>query len=321
MSLLCQFGIIADVQYADVEDGFDFTKTQRRHYRNALRIAAGAFAKFRAERCDFVLNLGDICDRKAMSNPDEALTRVFSALDASDEKETPMTCHHLIGNHELYLFSRSDLRKNRLGQGRRDKWYYAFDAHAKLRVIVLDSYLFCCIARDDTKGNEEAFALLEQRNPNDVRSDSVDWSKDLVGLDRRWMPYNGAFGAEQRRWLADELLACATREQRAIVVTHCPVAPGSCVPLCLAWDYDEVLAVLHDQRHRLRTGRPVVCAVFAGHDHDGGETTDAEGIYHRTLISPLIPKPGDVAFLTATLHADRLEIVGHGVEKGKILHF
>lgn len=32
-SLLCSFGMIADIQYADVDDGYNFQKTVRRRFR------------------------------------------------------------------------------------------------------------------------------------------------------------------------------------------------------------------------------------------------------------------------------------------------
>ncbi len=40
----------------------------------------------------------------------------------------------------------------------------------------------------------EAHAFLVNHNPNDVRSYQVDWLAGLQGEDRRFVPYNGAFG-------------------------------------------------------------------------------------------------------------------------------
>ena len=36
--LLGRIGVIADVQFVDQEDGFDFSGVQRRRYRNSLEV-------------------------------------------------------------------------------------------------------------------------------------------------------------------------------------------------------------------------------------------------------------------------------------------
>ena len=36
--LLGRIGVIADVQYVDQEDGFDFSGVQRRSYRNSIEV-------------------------------------------------------------------------------------------------------------------------------------------------------------------------------------------------------------------------------------------------------------------------------------------
>jgi hypothetical protein len=57
---------------------------------------------------------------------------------------------------------------------------------------------------------------------------------------RRWLPYNGAFGAEQRAFLGAELAAATAKRQRVIVVTHVPIGRYSAQDCCLAWDFEEV---------------------------------------------------------------------------------
>ena len=42
------FGLIADVQYADADDGFSFDKSEARHYRAALAEARRAAATWAA---------------------------------------------------------------------------------------------------------------------------------------------------------------------------------------------------------------------------------------------------------------------------------
>jgi manganese-dependent ADP-ribose/CDP-alcohol diphosphatase len=83
----------------------------------------------------------------------------------------------------------------------------------------------------------------------------------MVGVQRRWMPYNGAHGEEQLAWLGTELTAAKAAGERVVVLTHVAVCPGACHDESLSWDYDQVLKLLHD------VGQGVVAAVFSGHDH------------------------------------------------------
>jgi manganese-dependent ADP-ribose/CDP-alcohol diphosphatase len=136
-------------------------------------------------------------------------------------------------------------------------------------------------------------------------------------LNRRFLPYNGAFGDAQLEWLRGELRASKSRRQRAIVCTHVPIGVGSCQDVTLNWDFDACIAVLHDKEFRCAHDetRSLVVAVLAGHDHDGGSIVDEAGILHKTLVSPLICKPSETAFVRAELYADRLELIGIGIEK------
>lgn len=82
-----------------------------------------------------------------------------------------------------------------------------------------------------------------------------------MGVQRRWMPYNGAHGEEQLAWLSTELAGAKAVGERVVVLTHVAVCPGACDDDTLSWDYDQVLKLLHD------VGPGVVVAVFSGHDH------------------------------------------------------
>jgi manganese-dependent ADP-ribose/CDP-alcohol diphosphatase len=57
------FGVLADIQYAPIPDGFSYGG-QPRYYRHALQTAHHAAVHFEKECVDFVLNLGDIVDGK-----------------------------------------------------------------------------------------------------------------------------------------------------------------------------------------------------------------------------------------------------------------
>lgn len=50
-------GLIADIQYAPIPDGFSYTGTPR-YYQNALHVARLAASKFESDAVDLVVNLG-----------------------------------------------------------------------------------------------------------------------------------------------------------------------------------------------------------------------------------------------------------------------
>ena len=124
--VLRRCGVIADVQYADVEDGSDYLKTVVRRFRGAKQsmecgcalwksLAAGAPATesyphaLPAAPVTAVLQLGDFIDgRNHAAGASHAaladLERVVAAGPCA-----PGAWLHLIGNHELYNFTRDEL--------------------------------------------------------------------------------------------------------------------------------------------------------------------------------------------------------------------
>ena len=61
---LFSFGLIADVQYADTEDGASWDGTEKRHYRGTLQHAKAAAADFAAHGVACVVQIGDLIDGK-----------------------------------------------------------------------------------------------------------------------------------------------------------------------------------------------------------------------------------------------------------------
>jgi hypothetical protein len=149
---ILSFGIISDTQYADADDAYDFHQIQKRHYRHALDVARTASAHFVDRNVGFVLQVGDILDGKnGEKNRDSALQAMRDALQMHR-----LTCHNCVGNHELYLWTRSELRQTGLmSDPSKQQWFYAFDAHETLRVIMLDSFCESILDRDDHAGKQK----------------------------------------------------------------------------------------------------------------------------------------------------------------------
>lgn len=96
MAPVFSFGLIADVQWADRDDGFNFAHTLRRCYRGALAQLKEAVAWWSASELAFVVNLGDLADgTNAVSHQSETAFGIATSLLRS----TPHPVVHLLGNH------------------------------------------------------------------------------------------------------------------------------------------------------------------------------------------------------------------------------
>jgi manganese-dependent ADP-ribose/CDP-alcohol diphosphatase len=289
---LFSFGVIADIQYADIDDGWDYHKTAERHYRNSLTVLKNAIQDWKNKgEISFIAQLGDLLDginRRTKASEESLKLLVDQFLD--------FKVHHLVGNHELYNFRRSEL-KNKLCNG-----YYHFSPHPHWRFILLDAFEFCTI-QAETK--ELALEYLSQYNPNQMEK-SVDWKKGLVGLNQRFVPFNGSVTNEQLIWLNEVLDEAIKEGQKVIILSHVPIGPGSCSPHCLLWNYDKVLEIIYSKSNCVK-------AILAGHDHKGGFIRDEHGIYHCTFKAALEAPIGQNAHCTIEVYSEKLIIKGNGI--------
>eukprot|EP00040_Diaphanoeca_grandis_P023626 m.128777 g.128777 ORF g.128777 m.128777 type:complete len:434 (-) comp29357_c1_seq1:374-1675(-) len=286
---LFQFGAIADVQYADVDDCYNFSRTQLRKYRATLDVVRRAALDWntKIDNLDFVVHLGDIIDQQCFGRNEShtCLERVLAAFKLT--KKIPFVA--LIGNHELYNFSRAELEDLlALSPYAKNSAYYSFKPEGtgqqktpnNWKVVVLDSYAINCIdhiEQDDVK--EEAYQILEKNNPNDMRSRGAgNWLQGMSGEAKRFVPYNGSLGETQLNWLKNELEESDKNGEKVILMAHVPIAPGSCTNSCLAWDYKDILKTIE--------AHECVTAVMTGHDHSGGYAF-REGVHYLTFPSPL----------------------------------
>lgn len=79
---LFRFGVVADVQYADLEVGTNFAGTVHRYYRHALIALAAAVKSWRDHDVAFVAQLGDLIDGQNASTgaTDEAMASIHATL-------------------------------------------------------------------------------------------------------------------------------------------------------------------------------------------------------------------------------------------------
>ncbi len=100
---LFSFGVIGDVQFADADDAANFSKTRMRRYRNAIKSLQDAVPLWNDLKVAFVAQLGDLLDGRSVKSVD--VHRITAVIEQSECKDR--WCN-VIGNHELYCFSREE---------------------------------------------------------------------------------------------------------------------------------------------------------------------------------------------------------------------
>ncbi|XP_057682397.1 manganese-dependent ADP-ribose/CDP-alcohol diphosphatase [Corythoichthys intestinalis] len=311
---LFTFGVIADIQYADMDDGLNFPQTRRRYYRNSLELLRQARESWSHSdtRPKFILQMGDIIDgfNKNNGNSSQALERVLDEFRLS-----PIEVHHVWGNHEFYNFSRSELLRSKLNSsfladtslgGTRaggDIYAYSFTPYPGFTFVVLDAYDVSLLGvEEDSVQYHSALNLIKQHNTHEDLNTPPGLFDDLK---QRFSKFNGGFSKAQLDWLDSVLSSADKKQEKVTIMSHLPVHPFSTTPMCLAWNFDELLSII--QSHN-----SVVCFI-AGHDHDGGYCLDkSTGVHHLTLEAVIETSPDSNAFGTVSVYEDRMVLKGVG---------
>ena len=303
---LFSFGVIADVQWADDEDGYNYDRTVARRYRGAFLTLVRAVDWWNAlvQPPNFIAQLGDILDgiNVKLGQSDSALEAALAELDRA-----PCPAVNIVGNHELYNFDRPALAKaGWLRHG--DKEYYSFKPAAGWRMVVLDPYQLALIGHTaDDPRRLASVELIGQRNPGvDPSGVGGEWFAKVSGSDRRFVPYNGGLGREQLAWLRAELADATAAEERVCIMCHVILHPQACGGSTMVWDYPEALGVLAESE--------CVAAVLCGHDHFGQYYLDEHGVHHCTFCSPLNKGDDGSAFGLVRVWDDALEVCGPSVD-------
>ncbi|XP_074081222.1 manganese-dependent ADP-ribose/CDP-alcohol diphosphatase isoform X2 [Macrotis lagotis] len=262
------FGVISDIQYADLEDGYNFQRTRMRYYRYSLRHLQGAVEEWNKESSPllFVLQLGDIIDgfnaqHKMSENSLKTVLKEF--------KNLRVPVHHTWGNHEFYNFSRDLLRNSKLNtkfledqishcpktSASENYYAYHFVPFPKFRFILLDTYDLSVLGMDQSSPKyQDCMKMLKEKNPNKELNSPQGLSEP------QFVQYNGGFSQDQLDWFEAVLTFCDTNQEKVVVVGHVPIHPDSSDNVCLAWNYKDALSIIWSHKC-------VVC-FLAGHTHD-----------------------------------------------------
>ncbi|XP_017340000.1 manganese-dependent ADP-ribose/CDP-alcohol diphosphatase isoform X2 [Ictalurus punctatus] len=313
------FGLIADIQYADLKDGYNFHGTRKRYYRNSLHLLRNAIRHWNEEKVkpSFILQLGDIIDgfNRKHGASGKALEKVLDEFRGCSAQ-----VHHVWGNHEFYNFTRSALFSSELnsevkGEEERDDrmddvYAYHFSPAPKFRFVVLDAYDLSLIGREEScEKYSQSFEIIKEHNPNE----ELNQPAGLIPMDGRFVKFNGGLSQDQLDWLDRLLTSADEKGEKVTVVSHIPVHPYSTSTTCLTWNYDEILPLLCAHKS-------VVC-FLAGHDHDGGYCVDSTGIHHLTVEGVIETPPDCDAFGTVYVYEDKMILRGNGRIKNRVLMY
>ncbi|TYI90359.1 hypothetical protein E1A91_D03G116200v1 [Gossypium mustelinum] len=207
---LFAFGVITDVQYADIPNGHSFLGVPR-FYRHSMLVLQRAVKSWNNNKnLNFAIHFGDIVDGKCPK--DQSLNAVKKVVDEFENFKGPV--YHMIGNHCLYNLPRDKLlpllKIPNLDGGRA---YYEFSPAPGYRFVVLDGYDISAIGwPHDHPKTLEALKFLRERNPNSDKNSP----NGLEGLDRRFLMFNGAVGEEQMEWLDCVLRDAINMKQKVV---------------------------------------------------------------------------------------------------------
>jgi len=160
--LQLRFGIVSDVQYADIKDGHSFLGTPR-YYRASLDGLRRAVLGWKTQQVEFGIQFGDIID--GFNPKDKSETALQSVLDEFALLHKPV--YHMIGNHCLY-----NLPRNRLNEAlgiHGTSSYYSFSPHQAWRFVVIDAYDVSMLGWPESHPlHQQAKAILDEKNINEV---------------------------------------------------------------------------------------------------------------------------------------------------------
>ncbi|KAI5057569.1 hypothetical protein GOP47_0027584 [Adiantum capillus-veneris] len=290
------FGVITDVQYANIEDRCSFHGVPR-FYRHSLEALQRAVRCWNERRdLSFIIHLGDIVD--GYCPKEESYEVVTKVLDVFKELQG-LTVHHVLGNHCFYNLPRNELNNMLQIPSENGTSYYAFSPAPGFQIIVLDGFDISVMGWPEGHPHrDEAIRLLEEKNPNEDKNSP----EGLLDVEGRFVMFNGGVGKEQLSWLHQTLEEATIRKEKAIICCHIPLHPEVTLPCALLWNYADVLDAIHKF--------PCVKLCLTGHAHTGGYTKDAHGVHHRSLEAILECPPGSDAFGHIDVYDHHISLVG-----------
>lgn len=187
---LFSFGVVADVQYADIPDW------GTRHYRKSPEKLADAVDQFNRSEVAFVISLGDFINDK-MSG--------FDTLNAITQK-LKMPLFHVAGNHDFD--PENPNRKQTMRYMNLKKLNYSFSCEGWRFIVLNGNDISLYTKRPGSKGYVKTLEMLR--------------TLEIKRLPQA-QPWNGALGQKQLKWLNAELKRANSQNERVIISCHFPI--------------------------------------------------------------------------------------------------
>src|SRR5690606_14060255 len=184
---LFSFGVIADVQYADID------QVGKRNYRGSLEKLKNSIKLLNQYDLEFVASLGDLIDRHYES--------FEQPLQLLSQSKAPI--HHVLGNHEFLVEDK--LKKNVPALLNNPKGYYSFESYGFVMILLngmeesMDAYPK---ASNEYKKGETVYQKLKSEGANNAQT------------------WNGGLGKEQMRWLENEIKKADKGEKKVVLFSH-----------------------------------------------------------------------------------------------------
>src|SRR5690606_27175266 len=181
---LFSFGVIADVQYADID------QVGKRNYRGSLEKLKNSIKLLNQYDLEFVASLGDLIDRHH-----ESFEKPLQLLSQS---KAPI--HHVLGNHEFLVEDK--LKKDVPALLNNPKRYYSFELPGFVIILLngmeesMDAYPK---GSKNHKKGEAVYLKLKSENANNAHT------------------WNGGLGEKQMKWLEKEIKKAEKEEKKAVL--------------------------------------------------------------------------------------------------------
>lgn len=250
-----------------------------RFYGNSLWKLSEAVAAFNGQDLAFVTTLGDIIDRHWTSY--DAILPIYDRLKHPH--------FFVLGNHDYEVGADYLHAVHRVTGLKRA--YYDFKAGPH-RFIVLD-------------GNDVSlFANAPASEPHRLAVTRLEAMKAKGAINAQ--PWNGSVGEEQFRFLEATFAAAERAGERVIVLGHYPLFPADIHNM---WDSERLV--------ELFTAQKAFMAYFCGHNHAGNYGA-VQG-KHFVNFKGMVETATTTAYSVVEVYADRLQILGQGVETSRTL--
>uniref|UniRef100_A0A7I4AXK9 Calcineurin-like phosphoesterase domain-containing protein n=1 Tax=Physcomitrium patens TaxID=3218 RepID=A0A7I4AXK9_PHYPA len=208
---LFSFGVITDIQYADIDNGRSFLGVPR-YYRHALiGVQRAVQAWNKKGDLSFAIHFGDLVDGFC---PKEKSRTAFNTVLSELAKFQGGHVYHMIGNHCLYNLPRQELNQilHIPTSKSEQRSYYSFSPMPEFLFVALDGYDISTLGwPTDHPHFKAAMELLNRRNPNDEKNSPVG----LRGVNQRFVKFNGAVGEKQLEWMETKLQEAQDAGQKA----------------------------------------------------------------------------------------------------------